>query len=320
MSFRSRLKIAAMLAGLTACPIANTCHAQVQGEHQPQVQGPTVLPDLAPLYERLERIDRSIEGLRPRIDPSEQRRAERDLKAQEEMARWARWMTVIAVVSGAISAFGVGFILLTLRQNRSAIRIAMESVRIAERQLIADSRPWVTVDAELVGPVCFVKDGNGHVQGSLIVNFTLRNIGKTPALNVLTYARAIASPFDAPTKLRDQFGDVLGQRAASPVEVGQTIFPSDTHFEPHELILSPGELGRAMRNFVYPGIEGAVAPSILVCVAYDMPSTGKTHETGLVFQLRHVGPTSFGPVKVELGEIPSQEFAFNRAIIGGYVT
>lgn len=249
-----------------------------------------------------------------------------DLCAQQEMAWWAQLMTITTAVSVLISAGGVVLLLATLRQNRSALRIGMaslkrsnQSVRLAERQLIADSRPWVKVEKIVpVGPFRFTQDGEGKVQGSLSIDLILKNVGKTPALNVLAYTRFRARPFIAASKLRDEFVQTLSTRAEVHIALGQTIFPDDTQRMRHHLTLFPPEIAFALKHFQYPG-KPAIAPEILVCIAYDMPSTGATHETGLII---HVGKEKSGGeiLDVELGEIAQDQIVLSRTVVGGYVT
>lgn len=329
---QSRLLLIAALVGVVifACPVGNRCHAQnsttdSQGEPQ-RASDPIPPTDLAAINDRLESITRALETLKAEPDADEKRRAEGDLKAQEDMAFWAMLMTIATALSVAVSTLGVGLLLVTLRQNRGAIRIALaglkrtnQSVRIAERQLIADSRPWIKVDALIpASPLRFVKDGNGHIQGTLDVTLTLSNIGKTPALRVLAYTKFNASPFGGTAKLRDQFADILNNRATSTATIGETLFPDDSSRGSHTLTMTSSEIGRALKHFKFPG-KAAIAPDILICIAYDMPSTSKTHETGLVFHLsRSVGSSNL--IEVEFGEIAREHLILSRTIVGGCVT
>ena len=249
-----------------------------------------------------------------------------DLCTQQEMAWWAQLMTITTAVSVLISAGGVVLLLATLRQNRSAVRIGMaslkrsnQSVRVAERQLIADSRPWIKLQSiAAIAPLRFLPDENGNARGGLDIAVTLKNVGKTPALNVSVYTRFLAVPFAGGMKLRDLFADVLARRAASTLDLGLTLFPDDVQRSDHNLTLPSSEIDQAVKLLKLPG-KSAILPGILICIAYDMPSTGKTHETGLVI---HVGQRSLGGQLVEAvsGEIPESDVLLSRTIVGGYVT
>lgn len=284
--------------------------------------------DLAPINERLERINKAVETLKLTPEsPDEYRRAEGDLKAQQDMAEYAMLMTIATGVSVLISAAGVALLLVTLRQNRGAIRIALtglnrtnRAVRLAERQLIADTRPWIKVEAELVGPLAFVLDGANRVQGLIDIRFTLTNIGKTPALNTLVYVKVVTDSFDARTNLRSQFIETLKQRSIG-AKVGRTIFPNEATYEDHSVPIFPDDIESSLAAWDHPGFENYIAPNVLVCVAYDMPGSTQTGETGMVFDLHTVIDTGHDFIKVEKDTIiPLDSLHFAQAIVGGYVS
>lgn len=190
------------VVGLAIQPIADRCHAESdarQGGEVPKkdVQPyPVAPPDLSPLYERLERIDKSIEALKPSPETADEyRRAEGDLKAQKDMADWARVMAYVTGASVVVSALGVGLIVLTLRQNKRSLRIALAGVRrssaaIRETKRIgeAQARAYLSViraDLELD------RRPRIHPQIDAIeLYLTFHNSGATPAINVSHYCRS----------------------------------------------------------------------------------------------------------------------------------
>lgn len=174
--------------GLTLQPIGDRCHAQdgaSQGqdktEQAPQVIAPL---DLTPINERLESIDKSIEALQPKPETADEyRRAEGDLKAQTEMADWARVMAYVTSASVIVSAFGVGLIILTLRQNRRSMRIGLAGVKrsgaaVRETKRIGEAqvRAYLSTDWIDIGI-----DATSHC---VTVGASCSNSGNSPARNV----------------------------------------------------------------------------------------------------------------------------------------
>jgi hypothetical protein len=187
------------LVGLALQPVGNCSYAQTgaaNSKQQPQQTPQIVAPlDLAPLNERLERIDKSIEALQPKPETAdENRRAEGDLKAQQDMAWWAKWMTIATGLSVFVSALGVGLIVLTLRQNKRAMRIALagaksasRSVRVAKQAADASSaleRGYVFVKPEYnIGlrsprPGALIDESLPYFSASS----EIRNYGRTPII------------------------------------------------------------------------------------------------------------------------------------------
>ncbi len=60
-----------------------------------------------------------------------------------------------------------------------SITAAEKSAEVAERALIAAHRPWVKADIQVGGPIFYNVNGANFTLG-----FSLKNIGRSPALNV----------------------------------------------------------------------------------------------------------------------------------------
>ena len=191
---RSYWLLIASIVGL-AQPVGYRCHAQTgasQGKAEPQ-QAPQVIvrPDLAPLNERLERIDKSIEGLQPKPETADEyRRAEGDLNAQEKMAVWAEWMFYATAASVVVSALGVGLIILTLRQNKKAMGIAITAADAANRAAEVE-RGFVFVRPEFhVGRFAPVRKPSSTIGEPAPdqhrtrgwARYRIRNLGRTPVI------------------------------------------------------------------------------------------------------------------------------------------
>lgn len=76
----------------------------------------------------------------------EEKRANRDLAAQEEMATWARRTFYGSLAGIIVSAVGLIVIVYSLRLNDDATRTAQAAVRIAEAANEIQSRAWISID------------------------------------------------------------------------------------------------------------------------------------------------------------------------------
>lgn len=127
-------------------------------------------------------------------------REKRDLAAQENTAAWAFWMVCIAAVQAVLSAFGIFFIVQTLRQGRMSIRAAFSglkqagraaraaeaSVRVTEETAKRELRAYVGLTSATVM--------NWKVGEVPIFSIYYTNAGQTPA------NRAVMRVFAEPTQ------------------------------------------------------------------------------------------------------------------------
>lgn len=99
-------------------------------------------------------------------------RQNRDLYAQEAMAKWASAAFVVAIVGTTITALGTIFLLKQIQLTRS-------SIRLSEWQSITQMRAWISLEKCSI----LTEKSNGYVTHFIIV-FTWKNTGSTPALNL----------------------------------------------------------------------------------------------------------------------------------------
>ncbi|MCZ7973936.1 hypothetical protein O9X80_05445 [Agrobacterium salinitolerans] len=124
------------------------------------------------------------------------------LHAQIDATRWAMysfWATVGSIVVSALALVGL---LASLRQTKIALEearqsraeakasseasllAAAEANEIANNALHIDSRPWLIIEnVKIEGLV--TDDRNGENTINLVGKYDIRNIGKTPALNII---------------------------------------------------------------------------------------------------------------------------------------
>ena len=149
--------------GPTSAPRSNL---GLSGEASPTENVPQVTADL----------DRIASALEAQNADGDAVHEQRDLDAQESMAKWARNMFWAAVVQAVLSAIGIGLILLTFFETRKAAKSAKDIVDVtrtsAERQLRAYLH---------AGHLRVVNMLPGKVPH---IVFGLKNAGQTPAYEV----------------------------------------------------------------------------------------------------------------------------------------
>ncbi|AYM62924.1 hypothetical protein G6L68_10245 [Agrobacterium fabrum] len=124
------------------------------------------------------------------------------LAAQIDAAYWAKVSALATIGSIFVSALALAGLLASLRQTKKAIEearlsrqdarasseaslfAAAEANEIANNALHLDSRPWLIIEnVEIEGLVTDNRNGENTI--NLVGKYDIRNIGKTPALNII---------------------------------------------------------------------------------------------------------------------------------------
>jgi hypothetical protein len=125
----------------------------------------------------------------------EEWRDEKDLEAQQEMARWAWWMMVASFASVLVTGVGVWFVKHTLDATRAAVKEAEKGTKAAAdavaatreaNNLLRDSaakelRAYISVEPGGINQLIGRRESMGHV--------VVCNVGKLPARDVSIVAR-----------------------------------------------------------------------------------------------------------------------------------
>ncbi len=124
------------------------------------------------------------------------------LAAQIDAAYWAKVSAFATIGSIFVSALALAGLLASLRQTKKAIEearlsrqdartsseasliAAAEANEIANNALHIDSRPWLIIENVKIEGLA-TDDRNGETTINLVGRYDVRNIGKTPALNIV---------------------------------------------------------------------------------------------------------------------------------------
>jgi len=135
----------------------------------------------------------------------EQQRAEKDLAAQQNMAKWARWLLGLAIFTAAVTGFGVWYVRDTLVATRE---MASETTRIGDTQ----TRAYISISDAFITQIL---PGN-----KAKISITIENSGQSPAYDfriVSTTGFIFADPetIDIPEAQRhpEGTGTIVGARS-----------------------------------------------------------------------------------------------------------
>ncbi|MBC7985614.1 MAG: hypothetical protein H7X93_02945 [Sphingomonadaceae bacterium] len=229
------------LAGLgVGNPIDHGAHARAPNRNAEREGSPEPAPPVA-TQNRIDVNLRDEEASRTNLETNAaEERAQRDLDAQEDMAKWAFWLLLVGIISTVIGIIGVSFIWLTLKATRDAVieageatEAARAAVKATEESAQNQLRAWVRVDTEFIS--CRRLD--------TAACFTLRvraeNVGQTPALRVAGDAMLSLHP-----SIRAGRGE-LPKLVYAPRDL-PSLMPRETAEFRLELKLTNEEIGTAM--------------------------------------------------------------------------
>lgn len=236
---------------------ANGRPAEIQPEAN---RVPEVAPQ-TPEPQDLARIAAALEAMRPdQNSKDEQTRAARDLDAQEEMARWTLPMLVAAALQALIGAIGICYIRKTLDATRELSA--------------AENRAWMVFDDLKV--ISNSRATSPYV--SLKISGTIKNIGKSPAFNIMVGAQGTHAIEDNALIDDVMFGWRKGYDATY-AKYKRTLFPDERPYEftqSVEFNIRSTEALYRRHGVEEPALNAAM---IIFFVFYNIVGDDKPHET-----------------------------------------
>ena len=198
----------------------------------------------------------------------------------------------------------------------------LASTELAEKSLVAANRPWIKVDILVGGPIVYNENG-----ANITLQYVLKNIGRSPAVNVNVNPRIIFPIISAGISGRfDERGELMNDINArknllsSPF--GYSLFPDDSIVQNVTVSISNDDLARATK------VIGAIYPSVVGSVSYRMEFDRKVHQTGFIVRIGRADlprPSTIAknrsPAAIWLdeGEVPASDVRLTRSLFeGGY--
>lgn len=189
-----------------------------------------------------------------------------------------------------------------LALSETAANAAIESNNISRAAMIAEQRPWVSVDAEIAGPLAYDAAGwDAGIRWHIPLQYRLHHLGKTPATKVSFFAEII--PWTLPHWPANMIKDGVPQGLPIPgTDIAKEIesvcgFPETmaTHNMGWGHVLFPGE--REERMFGLNGNPGRFDEAkktpegyagqflIVVCATYGSTYSDEPYRTAKAFNL-----------------------------------
>jgi hypothetical protein len=236
----------------------------------------------------------------------ENERADRDLRAQEEMADWAFWVMALTGATVAVTFAGVllvGFTLLETKRLRgeaekttraamaavtssdraadatiNAANAAIEANRLNKSAFITDQRAWISLENIAIGsPMVW----ENH-EGKIALQFRYRNVGKTPAVQADLRAEIVVDSKRDPYGVFREFK--LRMKDKEPF-LGTTLFPNQEH---RQLVRMTIEVDQLAKFFGEVGIDGwkeacPVMPVLVGAIQYRLSFDNDIHTTEFMY-------------------------------------
>ncbi len=169
---------------------------------------------------------------------------------------------------------------------------ALSQLEVLRKSLEYSERPWITVQANIAGPLTFTYQGEVFQR----VSFRFKNIGRSPAIRVWSTAELAAlggdaymHPFLVQRKVCDEL--VSGKHLPPGGIGGWTIFPEGTRDIEYGIVINSADLPHAL---VSGGSgKGALMPCAVGCVDYQFSFETSHHQTAFMYQI--VSPRQIVP-------------------------
>lgn len=198
-------------------------------------------------------------------------------------------LTAVIAIGGLISAAIFGFQLYLMKVatdlTRESIEISQRAIVQSREALIATQRPWLTLEAEAIGPLTW-QDGGMQLE----IQVTAKNTGLTPALRTHVFAT-----LDPNISGRKGIQYCEAERGSSNNgRSTEIVFPGATLVVPKLAKADPNELDSAKLK------DGSFRATVTVCISYESALDQSAHHQTLVtFDLYRAHMSPDGRVRVD---------------------
>jgi hypothetical protein len=178
----------------------------------------------------------------------------------------------------------------TARSAVESTLIANDGNTISRDAMVAAQRPWISLDITIVGPLTYDSGKLGEREWHIPIQYQLRNMGKTPAINVSFSAKIVPLVFknksspNTETDINKEFDDICwiaNEMNKRNIGWGQVLFPAENMggaFDAHGSTFDFNKI--SITNSGYQGEFVALA-----CVTYGSTLGKDNHRTAKAFNL-----------------------------------
>jgi hypothetical protein len=200
-------------------------------------------------------------------------------------------------------------------QAKIAASAAIESNELSRNAMIAEQRPWVSIEIGLAGPLTWSDTG-----ADFVFQFDLQNLGQSPALNVFVDieihgffgSNGIELQRNLSTRLRNRPFMVLGIN----------LFPGkDARFQ-NRISIGPEAIEAITNRWAseFNTNSSWISPLLVGCVSYFSVFDSR-HETGFIRQIRLISAINGSlAISPESGDIPVSNLQVVRGLQDGIIT
>lgn len=181
MSRSNTVLLAAVIGLAVLYPVERSSHAQTspeQANSEPKQDAKPI--DLSPIANEIKGLTRAVESVKPEGKSADEIQREKDdLKAQQDMARWARLMAMITALGVAVTVAATIYVAKTLRETRRMVVEAEKTTKAAEETIavtrdMARDQSRAYVHAKLA-EIFWIDEYAG-----VSLTFKVENTGQTP--------------------------------------------------------------------------------------------------------------------------------------------
>lgn len=249
---------------------------------------------------QLECISKAVDSER------ENRRNESDLAAQWKAADWVAWASILAGAQLISTLLGLWYVkrtldatLLAVEDTGEATKAMKEANEIAREGLVIQNRAWLRVDAAVVGTLEITGE-QPEVRAS--IEFTITNVGGTPATNVSLTAELHHSWGFQTSVIQKEISERMRAKQESDWFPNATVFPNQPVRQTHNIGAGPDGLIAQRAEFtnapqIYVGL------AVVGCVQYRLPGSPILHQTGFSYNVELI-PTLYRGQAIFESDLP----------------
>lgn len=258
----------------------------------------------------------------------------------ERLADFTKFLVIVTAILAAIAIGQLWIILKQLGLMKTAVQdgadaanAAIAANELSRKALIVDQRPWVSLDVQPSGSLAYDdKRWDAGLRWHIPLEYKLKNIGKTPAINVSFFGKMIpfvlahwptssiknGVPQGLPisgTDLTKEFEEVCGfHEGLSDAKMGwgRIMFPNEEG--------GGSQFGMNANPAIFDAVkespEGYAGQFlVVVCVTYGSSLSEDKYRTAKAFQLHKL--TGTRSIDLNGETIPVTELGFDLSPVNG---
>lgn len=206
-------------------------------------------------------------------------RPARDLKAQEEMAKWAKLSFFVVLVSAIVSGLGLFALLYSLRLNQRATTAAQNAVAVARESNESQSRAWLSATCGLESPTeGTTQSGIDGIYFNVVCQ--AKNHGRSPATSIRFHAELALLGENSvdPKEIMNRYCDRIRERADRDAEA---LFPESETTLRHMVFLSKKDIELDLASKAFKNI----VPVVYGCLNYKTLYSSGVRQTRFLYHL-----------------------------------